>query len=121
MPTEDEFAAAYAERRAPKIERRQLRQQAAQGDADAIARLAEMSANAGQGVAVGKGTKEERKKGVMGKKGQKLIDGVLPGGKHATGKIQERARGNKEKAMKREEKAEENLVEAKALEIELER
>jgi small subunit ribosomal protein S17 len=49
----------------------------------------------------------------MGNKGQKLPKGVLPRGKHAVGKIDERAKHNKEQAAKRNEKAEKNLLEAK--------
>lgn len=39
--------------------------------------------------------------------------GVLPGGKHEVGKIDERAKHNKESAMKMSEQAEANLLEAK--------
>ena len=48
----------------------------------------------------------------MGKKGQKLPEGVLPGGEHEVGKIDARAKKNKQSAMKLEEKAVRNLAEA---------
>lgn len=72
-----------------------------------------MEVEAGQGVKAGKGERGARKAGQLGNKGQKLPKGVLPGGKHAVGKIDERAKHNKEQAAKRNEKAEKNLLEAK--------
>jgi len=42
-----------------------------------------------------------------------LPDGVLPGGLHAVGKIDERAKHNSGLATKRNQKAEENLREAR--------
>lgn len=49
----------------------------------------------------------------LGAKGQKLPAGVLPDGTHEVGPINERAMGNKEKAIKWEAQAEENLAEAR--------
>ena len=85
------------------------------GDEEAIETLRNMGFDAGQGVEAGKGEKEEMKKGVVGRKGQKLQDGVLPGGKHAVGKIQDRAKANKEKALKRNQRAEENLAKSREM------
>jgi small subunit ribosomal protein S17 len=113
VPSEGESEAAYNTKRHSKLERRSLRRAAAQGSESAIAKLQALEVEAGQGVAAGKGEKGARKAGQMGNKGQKLPKGVLPGGKHAVGKIDERAKHNKEQAAKRNEKAEKNLLEAK--------
>ena len=58
--------------------------------------------------------RESGKGAILGEKGQKLPKGVLPSGKHAVGKPDERAKRNKQSAMKLERKAEENLAEAEA-------
>ena len=84
-----------------------------------------MGLNPGKGVEPGKGETANVQKGIgkkrtptpkdgaiLGAKGQKLPEGVLPGGKHEVGKINERARENQRKAMKDEAKAEANLEEA---------
>ena len=85
---------------------------AARGEAEAIEELERSGVEAGQGVAKGKGvSKEDKKRGLVGKKGQKLQKGVLPGGGHAVGKINERARHNKELAQKSQQKANQNLRE----------
>lgn len=116
LPTADEMQAVVDEKRAAKAERRTLRRDAAQGDANAIEELKRRGVNPGQNVAPGKKpTKKERKKGLVGAKGQMLPEGVLPGGLHAVGKIDERAKHNKELAMKRDRKAEENLREAREM------
>lgn len=91
-----------------------------------------MGLDPGKGVEAGKGGTANVQKGVgkkrtptpkdgavVGSKGQKLPEGVLPGGKHEVGKINERARRNKESAMKMEAKAEEDLREAEAKEQDL--
>ena len=73
-----------------------------------------------EGLEKGAGQVRTPKKGaVLGNKGQKLLEGVLPGGKHEVGKINERAQKNKSKAMELDAQAEENLLEAKELEEEL--
>lgn len=113
IPSAGESEAAYNAKRHDKKERRSLRRAAAQGSESAIAKLEAMEVEAGQGVKAGKGEKGAKKAGLLGNKGQKLPKGVLPGGKHAVGKIDERAKHNKEQAMKRNEKAEKNLLEAK--------
>lgn len=125
IPTGDERLAKYKEKRFAKLERRALRQQAADGDAEAIKKLQAMGLDPGKGVEAGKGKdanvqKEVGKKrnptggpGILGNKGQKLPEHVLPGGKHEVGKIDERAKQNKESAMKMNERAEANLLEAK--------
>ena len=61
------------------------------------------------------------KGGILGEKGQKLPKGVLPGGKHEVGKIDDRAKHNKEMAMKFDAQAEDRLLEAKEKGEELER
>ena len=90
-----------------------MRRAAAQGSEGAIEKLRAMGIDPGQGVGAGVGEKNVKNAGLLGKKGQKLPAGVLPGGKHAVGKIDERAKSNKEKAMKRNAQAEENLLRAK--------
>ena len=64
------------------------------------------SAQAGQGVKDGKGA-------VRGEKGQKLPKGVLPGGRHEVGNIDERAKLNKARAARFSGKAEGNVAEVK--------
>lgn len=101
------MARVYNRMRGLKLVRRNLRRSAAQGNESATEKLKalglDLSAEAGLG----------KKSTGMGKKGQKLPEGVLPGGKHAVGKIADRTRSNKEKASKREARAEENLLQAK--------
>lgn len=124
VPTPDERLASYMEHRLAKLKRRELRREAARGSKPAIEKLREMGLDPGKNVEPGQGQKEGLEKGVgkkrtptpgaiLGAKGQKLPEGVLPGGKHEVGRIDERAKRNKEKAMKLNEKAEENLLEAK--------
>ncbi|THX02736.1 nucleic acid-binding protein [Aureobasidium pullulans] len=113
VPSEVESQAEYNAKRSDKLERRTLRRSAAQGSEKAIEKLRALEIEAGQGVAPGKGEKNARKAGLLGNKGQKLPKGVLPGGKHAVGKIDERAKHNKAQAMERNEKAEQNLLQAK--------
>jgi hypothetical protein len=83
-----------------------------------------MGLDPGHNVALGKGekpglqsgagkTRDSGKGAIFGNKGQKLPTGVLPGGKHEVGKINERAKHDKEKAMEMSAKAEANLVEAR--------
>ena len=131
IPTADERLAKYKEHRFAKLERRNLRRRAAQGDVDAIQALKDMGLDPGHNVAPGKGetfglqpnigkTRDSGKGAIRGEKGQKLPKGVLPGGKHEVGKIDERARHNKGQAMRMNEKAEENLMEAKEKGEELE-
>ncbi|KAI7462227.1 hypothetical protein KC351_g16451, partial [Hortaea werneckii] len=131
IPTPDERLAAYKEARFGKLKRRNLRRRAAQGEAEAINELREMGLDPGHNVAAGKGetyglqpnigkTRDAGKGAIRGQKGQKLPKGVLPGGKHEVGKIDERARHNKESAMKMNEKAEGRLLEAKEKGEELE-
>ena len=125
IPTPDERLSKYKEKRFAKLERRALRQQAADGNAEAIKKLQSMGLDPGKGAEAGKGKdanvqKEVGKKrnptggpGILGKKGQKLPEHVLPGGKHEVGKIDERAKQNKESAIKMSGQAEANLLEAK--------
>lgn len=58
---------------------------------------------------------------ILGSQGQKLPEGVLPGGEHEVGNINERAQHNKGKTMKQEEKVVENLLEAEEKDVELEK
>lgn len=119
IPTPEERLAAYKERRLPKLHRRTLRREAAKGSPEAIAELQALGLDPGAGVAPGKGETfgTEKSTGktrtpsgaLMGNKGQKLPSGVLPGGKHEVGKIDERAKHNKELAMKRNQQTKENL------------
>lgn len=84
-----------------------------------------MGLDPGKNAEPGKGRTEGLERGagkkgaILGNKGQKLPEGVLPGGKHEVGKINERAQKNKEKATKMEMQAEKNLLEAKETEEEL--
>lgn len=93
VPTEEEMKIEYDQMRARKEERRRTRVK----------------------EQLEKGLQTQRVKGeqLLGSKGQRLPEGVLPGGKHAVGKIQERAQGNKQKAVRRNERAEKNLLQAK--------
>ncbi len=123
VPSPDDRLAVYKQKRFAKLNRRALRTRAAQGSAEAIQELREMGLDPGKGVEAGKGEKANLQRGVgrkrtptegaiLGAKGQKLPEGVLPGGKHAVGKINERAQGNKGKTLKYEAQAVENLAEA---------
>lgn len=120
IPTPEERLAAYKAQRLPKLHRRTLRREAAKGNSDAITELKNLGLDPGAGVAPGKGETSGTEKGagkvrtpsegaLMGKKGQKLPKGVLPGGKHEVGKIDARAKHNKEAAIKRQEQTEANL------------
>jgi hypothetical protein len=120
IPTPEERLAAYKAKRLPQLHRRVLRREAAQGSAEAIAELKSQGLDPGAGVAPGKGELFGTEKGtgktrtpsegaLMGKKGQKLPKGVLPSGKHEVGPINERAKHNKEAAIKRHEQTMANL------------
>lgn len=124
IPTPDERLSQYKEKRFAKLKRRSLRRKAAAGIEEAINELKAMGLDPGKNAASGRGLKEGVQKGVgkkrdptsgaiLGNKGQKLPEGVLPGGKHEVGKIDERAKHNREGAMKLNEKTEENRAEAK--------
>jgi len=116
LPTEEDMQSQTDVKRSAKLERRQLRREAAQGSVSAIEELRRLGFNPGQNVAPGKTpTKKEKKKGLVGAKGQMLPEGVLPGGLHTVGKIDERAKHNSGLAMKRNQKAEENLREAREM------
>ncbi|KAK5712578.1 hypothetical protein LTR17_017893 [Elasticomyces elasticus] len=119
IPTADDRLAAYKKKRFAKLERRDLRREAAKGNADAIQQLKAMGLDAGQGVEAGKSDKANTK-ARDGAKGQKLAKGVLPGGQHEVGKIDARAKRNKESASNLNEKAEANLLEARGKAQELE-
>ncbi|GAB7360907.1 hypothetical protein MBLNU230_g0893t1 [Neophaeotheca triangularis] len=130
LQTPDERLEAYKAKRFAKLERRGLRLRAAKGDAEAIQGLRAMGLDPGAGVGegIGEATWTQRTAGkfrntgnpalpgkgaIRGEKGQKLPQGVLPGGKHEVGKIDERAKRNKESAMGLDEKAQRNLQAAK--------
>lgn len=94
------------------------------GETPAIKALRDMGLDPGKGVEAGKGetanlekrtgkVRTPTKGALMGSKGQKLPHGVLPGGKEEVGKINERASKNRGKAMKFEQQAERNILEAK--------
>ena len=119
--TRAESQAQYEAKRGEKLQRRSLRRAAAQGVESAIEKLKTLGLDAGQGVGAGVGEKNVKKAGLLGNKGQKLPGGVLPGGKHAVGKIDERAKHNKEQAVKRNEQAERNLLQAKSVAEEVSR
>jgi hypothetical protein len=91
-----------------------------------------MGLDPGKGVETGKGETANTQKGIgknrtptpedgaiLGKKGQKLPRGVLPGGKHEVGPINARANENRSKAEKLAKKAEGNLMEAEVKDQEL--
>lgn len=129
IPTPEERLAAYKTQRFAKLNRRHLRREAAKGDAESIVELRRMGLDPGHGVAPGKGETKGTEKhtgkqrtpsdgGILGKKGQKLPKGVLPGGEHEVGKIDERAKHNKQSAMKMQEKAAENRAGAQEKEVE---
>lgn len=126
IPTPEERLAAYKAKRLPQLHRRTLRREAAKGSPEAIAELKSLGADPGAGVAPSKGESFGAEKGagktrtpsdgaLMGKKGQKLPKGVLPGGKHEVGKIDARAKHNKEAAIKRQEQTEANLKRSQEL------
>ncbi|GAB7324640.1 hypothetical protein MBLNU13_g08523t1 [Cladosporium sp. NU13] len=126
IPTPEQRLAAYKAKRLPKLHRRTLRAEAAKGSPEAIAKLKKLGADPGAGVAPGKGERFGTEKGtgktrtpakgaLMGKKGQKLPEGVLPGGKHEVGKIDARAKHNKEAAIKRQEQTAANLKRSQEL------
>ena len=132
VPSPDDRLSSYKEKRFAKLHRRSLRREAATGSAEAIRELRQMGLDPGKGVEAGKGETANLEKGVgkvrtpskgaiLGKKVQKLPEGVLPGGKEEVGKINVRAQKNKGKAMKMERRAEENMLEAKEKGEELER
>jgi len=123
IPSPEERLAAYKAKRLPQLQRRSLRRQAAQGSAEAIAELKRQGLDPGAGVAPGKGetfgtekrtgkVRNPKEGALLGKKGQKLPKGVLPGGKHEVGKIDARAKHNKEAALKMQGQAEANLKHA---------
>ena len=111
-PTPDERLAAYKAKRFAKLDRRQLRVKAAAGDAEAVQKLKALGLDPGQGTQAGKGVKDG-KGAVRGEKGQKLPKGVLPGGRHEVGDIDERAKLNKARAARFSGKAESNVAEVK--------
>lgn len=124
VPSADDRLSAYKEKRFAKVHRRALRVKAAQGDPEAIRALQEMGLDPGKGaepfqgktanLEEGTGKKRTPSKGaILGNKGQKLPEGVLPGGKVEVGKINQRAQRNKGLAMKFQEQAEDNIMEAK--------
>lgn len=129
IPTPSERLAAYKSQRLAKLHRRTLRREAAKGTESAIAELQAMGLDPGAGVAAGKGETFATEKStgksrnpsgaIMGAKGQKLPEGVLPGGKHEVGKINDRAERNKRAALKDGEKAEQNRVRAEEVGEEL--
>ena len=130
IPTADERLAKYKEKRFAKLERRTLRREAAKGTPSAIAELEDRGLDPGMGVEEGKGetanletgTGKKRtpnKGAILGKKGQKLPHGVLPGGKEEVGPINERASKNKGRAMAFEKQIQENVQEAMVKEDEL--
>ena len=108
--------------RTAKVARRTLRLRASQGEEEAIKELEAMglgAAEMGKGVAKGKGvSKTDKRQQNVGSKGQKLPEGVLPGGLHAVGKINDRSRHNKDLVEKRKGMTESNLREADRLEAE---
>lgn len=120
IPLPEERLAEYKQYRFAKLRRRKLRRKAALGDAEAIRALEAQGLDPGDGVEAGKmtdgkyGQGENTGKGpIKGKKGQMLPHGVLPGGQRAVGRIDGRAKKNKESAIKMDEKAVQNLLEAK--------
>lgn len=130
LQTPDERLEVYKGKRFAKLERRKLRLKAAKGDGEAIGELRARGLDPGAGVGEGvsEGTWTQRTAGkfrntgnpalpgkgaIRGEKGQKLPQGVLPGGKHEVGKIDERAKRNKESALNLEGKAQERLQKAR--------
>jgi hypothetical protein len=123
IPTADERLAIYKQKRFAKLHRRALRRRAATGNAEAIKELRSMGLDPGKGVEAGKGETANTQKGIgkkriptpgaiLGNQGQKLPEGILPGGKHEVGPINVRARENRSKADIMARRAEENLMEA---------
>lgn len=125
IPTADQRLADYKEKRFAKLHRRSLRRSAATGNADAIEELRDMGLDPGKGaepgkndtadLEVGEGEKyTPTKTAVLGNKGQKLPTGVLPGGKHAIGSINDRAQANATSTKELRRQTRENVEEAKA-------
>ena len=124
IPTPEERLADYKEERMQKLHRRALRREAAKGDAEAIRKLKGMGLDPGLGAEAGRGetanlhsstgkTKHSGKGVALGKKGQKLTQGVLPAGQQEAGQIDERAKRNKGRAIRLEEKMEQNMAKAR--------
>ncbi|KAM3413988.1 hypothetical protein BST61_g10652 [Cercospora zeina] len=124
VPSPEERLAAYKAKRFVKLERRELRKQAAEGVETAIKQLSDMGLDPGAGAKPGVGKKENVPKvikaertpksgALLGEKGQKLPKGVLPGGTHEVGKINDRSLHNSQKRTRLHEKAGANLLEAK--------
>lgn len=124
IPSADERLSAYKEKRFAKFRRRTLRRKAADGDEEAINALRGMGLDPGAGAEPGVGQTENIEKGVgqkrtpaqgaiLGNKGQKLPPGILPGGKMEVGDIGKRAHKNKERTMKLQAQAEDNILDAK--------
>jgi hypothetical protein len=123
IPTPEERLAAYKAKRLPQLHRRVLRREAAQGSAEAIAELKSQGLDPGAGVAPGKGELFGTEKGT-GKtrtpsEGALMGKGVLPGGKHEVGPINERAKHNKEATIKRHEQTMANLKRSQELKKEM--
>jgi hypothetical protein len=116
VPTEAEIQELYLEERGEKLERRKLRRKASSGDEEAARLLEERGILTPEKIEEVRLQAEEaaRKKRatLKGKKGQVLSKGVLPGGQHAVGQIQERSRANKEKAIKLRQEAQANRSQA---------
>lgn len=132
IPSPEERLATYKQKRFIKLERRILRKRAASGVEDAIQQLKDMGLDPGAGAKAGVSKKENVPKAlrkettpkdgaVLGEKGQKLPEGVLPGGTHEVGDINDRSLHNSGKARKFEEKTIENLAEAEEKSEELAR
>lgn len=102
------------------------------GAGEAIKELKDMGLDPGKNAEPGKGetwglekgtgkVRTPKKGAILGRKGQKLPEGILPGGKQEVGKINERASANKARKMKFDAQAEDNMLEAKEKGEELER
>lgn len=81
VPTPDERLSKYKEKRFAKLERRELRRKAANGNAGAIKKLQSMGLDPGKGVEPGKGRKEDVQKNVGKKRNPTNKDGAILGNK----------------------------------------
>lgn len=106
IPTPDERLAEYKERRFTKLHRRELRQKAADGDEAAIEELKAIGLDPSKGV-------DGRKRQTAG-----LEKSTGEARTSKKGTVNERARKNKERAIKMETQAGANLLEARELEDE---
>lgn len=120
VPSPDDRLAAYKMKRFAKLRRRDLRRQAAEGNAESIAKLRSMDLDPRQGIESGKGGKGGKGKTAKGQKEQILPKSVVSVGRHEENMMNDRAKRNKVRASRSGEKAEGSLLEARERKSEIE-